>query len=76
MKEQVISGVKAAAKYLSLNRRTIHRLIMQGIFPKPIQEIQIGEERGMSLKIWRKEELDEFKPRIRHKGRPSNTLSK
>jgi hypothetical protein len=76
MKQEVISGAKAAAKYLNVSRRTIHRLIQQGTFPKPIQEIPVGEERELTLKIWTKEDLDSFKPQIRTKGRPKIGLSK
>lgn len=76
MKDELITGVKAAAKYLDINRRTIHRLIEQGAFPKPIQEIHVGEERELTLKIWKKKDLDDFKPKIRNKGRPKTTLPK
>ena len=75
-KEEIIYGAKAAAKYLGMNRRTVHRLILQGIFPKHIEEIPVGEDREMSIKVWKKIDLDGYKPQIRTKGRPKATMSK
>ncbi len=65
----MITNIKEASKYLKISTRTVIRMIKEGIFPEPVQSIEIGK--GKILRTWRKEDLDAFRPNLRPPYRPN-----
>lgn len=65
----MITNIQEAAKYLGISPRTVIRMIHEGIFPKPIQTIEIGK--GKILRSWKEKDLEAFRPSLRPPHRPT-----
>ena len=70
----MITNIQEAAKYLGISSRTVIRMINEGIFPKPVQSIEIGK--GKILRSWNQEDLEAFRPNLRLPCRPKNKVTK
>ena len=64
----MITNIQQAAKYLGISARTVIRMINEGIFPEPIQSMEIGK--GKILRSWKEEDLDALRCNLRPPHRP------
>lgn len=62
LNRDVILGVIEVAKYLSTTRKTIYKLIQEGLFPTPVFSQKVGKR---TMRAWEISELEKFRPRLR-----------
>lgn len=65
----LVFGIIEAAKYLGTTKKTVHVMINEGIFPQPVILQNIGKR---VIKLWKKSDLDRFKPNLRPPHRPKS----
>lgn len=58
---EIVEGASGAARFLGINRDTIHRHIKRGTFPTPISTITLGENSDRTIRAWKKEDLENWK---------------
>jgi hypothetical protein len=71
MKQEVITGIREAANFLGCGEITIHRMIKRREFPKPIEEFGMNTKASKVIRVWKKKDLEDFKPQMRGRGNPS-----
>lgn len=58
---EIIEGASAAARFLGINRDTVHRHIKKDSFPTPVSTITVGENADRIIRAWRKGDLEKWK---------------
>ena len=71
MKDEVITGIREAADFLGCGEITIYRMIKRSEFPKPIEEFGMNTKATKVIRVWRKKDLEAFKPQMRRRGNPN-----
>ncbi len=71
MKPEIITGIREAAEFLGCGEITIHRLIKQNKFPKPIEEFGMNTNATKVIRVWNKKDIEDFKPKMRRRGNPN-----
>lgn len=67
--DDLIFGIIEVAKYLGITKKTVHAMINEGIFPPPAILQNVGKR---VIKVWKKSDLDEFRPNLRPAHRPKS----
>jgi predicted DNA-binding transcriptional regulator AlpA len=67
--DELVFGIIEAAKYLNITKKTVHVLINESVFPNPIILQNVGKR---VIKVWKKSDLDSFKPNLRPAHRPKS----
>ena len=65
----LIFGIIEVAKYLGITKKTVHVMIKEEIFPQPAILQNVGKR---VIKVWKKSDLDKFKPNLRPAHRPKS----
>lgn len=65
--DDLIFGIIETAKYLGITKKTVHAMINEGIFPQPVILQNVGKR---VIKVWKKSDLDKFRPNLRPSHRP------
>lgn len=67
--DDLVFGIIEAAKYLGITKKTVHAMINEEIFPQPVILQNIGKR---VIKVWKKSDLDTFRPSLRAPHRPKS----
>lgn len=66
---ELVFGIIEVAKYLGITKKTVHVMIKEEIFPRPVILQNIGKR---VIKVWQKSDLDIFRPSLRAPYRPKS----
>lgn len=67
--DELVFGVIETAKYLGTTKKTVHVMIKEEIFPQPVILQNVGKR---VIKVWKKSDLDKFRPNLRAPHRPKS----